>query len=75
MIYVNLVLLIIWSAQWSGGRPLGRRHDEGGVEARMSRAWVAGCRRHIMCLKAPSRSLRIIIVRGGCPVRVIIETL
>ena len=34
------VSLMIWSAQRSGGRPLGRRHDEGGVEARMSIAWV-----------------------------------
>ena len=34
------VSLMIWSAQWSGGRPLGRHHDEGGVEARMSMAWV-----------------------------------
>ena len=25
------VSLIIWSAQRSGGRPLRRRHDEGGV--------------------------------------------
>ena len=24
--------LMIWPAQRSGGRPLGRRHDEGGVE-------------------------------------------
>ena len=30
-----------------GERPLGRRHDAGGVEARMSMAWVPGCRRHI----------------------------
>ena len=44
--------LTIWSAQRSGGRPLGRRHDDGGVEARMSMAWVPGCRRH-MCPKAP----------------------
>ena len=34
------IYLMIWSAQRSGGRPLGRRHDEGGVEARMSMAWV-----------------------------------
>ena len=32
--------LVIWSAQRSGGRPLGRRHDDGGLEARMSMAWV-----------------------------------
>ena len=32
------VSLTIWSAQRSGGRPLGRPHDEGGVEARMSMA-------------------------------------
>ena len=44
--------LTIWSAQRSGGRPLERRHDDGGVEARMSMAWVPGCRRH-MCPKAP----------------------
>ena len=36
---------MIWSAQRSGGRPLGRRHDVGGVEARISMAWVPGCRR------------------------------
>ena len=30
------VSLMIWSAQRSRGRTLGRRHDEGGVEARMS---------------------------------------
>ena len=53
--------LTIWSAQRSGGRPLGRRHDDGGVEARMSMAWVPGCRRH-MCPKAPRRSLRIVVV-------------
>ena len=35
--------LTIWSAQRSGGRPLGRRHDGGGLEARMSMAWVPGC--------------------------------
>ena len=46
------VSLMIWSAQRSGGRPLGRRHDEGGLEARMSMAWVPVCRRH-MCTKAP----------------------
>ena len=34
------VSLMIWSAQRSGGRPLGRRHDEGEMEARMSMAWV-----------------------------------
>ena len=32
---------MIWSGQQSGGRPLGRRHDEGGLEARMSMAWVS----------------------------------
>ena len=32
------VFLTVWSAQRSGGRPLGRRHGEGGVEARMSMA-------------------------------------
>ena len=64
--------LTIWSAQRSGGRPLGRRHDDGGVEARMSMAWVPGCRRH-MCPKVPRRSLRIVVVSGGCPVRESIE--
>ena len=64
--------LTIWSAQWNGGRPLGWRHDDGGVEARMSMAWVPGCRRH-MCPKAPSRSLRIVVVSSGCPVRESIE--
>ena len=66
------VSLTIWSAQRSGGRPLGRRHDDGGVEARIAMAWVPGCRRH-MCPKAPRRSLRIVVVSGGCPVRVSIE--
>ena len=64
--------LAIWSAQRSGGRPLGRHHDAGGVEARMSMAWVPSCRRHV-CPKAPRRSFRIVVVRGGCPVRVSIE--
>ena len=41
------ISLMIWSAQRSGGRPLGRRHDEGGVDTRMSIACVPGCRRHI----------------------------
>ena len=42
---------------------LGRRHDDDGVEARMSMAWVPGCRRHnSMCPKTPRRSLRIVIV-------------
>ena len=63
---------MIWSAQRSGGRPLGRRHDEGGVEARMSMAWVPGCRRQ-MCSNLLRRSLRIVVVRGGCLVRVSIE--
>ena len=66
------VSLAIWSTQRSGGRPLGRRHDEGGMEARMSMAWVPGCRRH-MCPKAPRCSLRIVVVSDGCPVRVTIE--
>ena len=68
----HLGVLTIWSAQGSCGRPLERRHDEGGVEARMSMAWVPGCRRH-MCPKVPRRSLRIVVVRGGCPVRIRIE--
>ena len=38
--------LMIWSAERSGGRLIGRRLDEGGVEARMSMAWVPGDRRH-----------------------------
>ena len=59
----------IWSAQRSGGRSRGRRHAEGGVEARMSMAWVLGGRRQ-MCPKALRRSLQIVVVRGGCPVRV-----
>ena len=61
--------LTIWSAQRSGGRPLGRRHDDGGVEARMSMAWVPGCRWQIWP-KALTRSLQIVVVRGDCPVRV-----
>ena len=36
------VSVTMWSAQWSGGCPLGRHHDEGGVEARMSMACVPG---------------------------------
>ena len=64
--------LAIWSAQRSGGRPLGRRHDAGGVDSRMSMARVPGRRRH-MCPKAPRRSFRIVVVRVGCPVRVSIE--
>ena len=38
----------------------------------MLMAWVPGCRRH-MCPKAPRHSLRIVVVRGGCPVRIRIE--
>ena len=64
--------LTIWSAQRSGGRPLGRRHGDGGLEARMSMAWVPGCRRQ-MCPNALRRSSRILVVRGGCLVRVSIE--
>ena len=64
--------LTIWSAQRSGERPLGRRHDDGGLEARMSMAWVPGCRRQ-MCPNALRRSLRIVVVSGGCLVRVSIE--
>ena len=64
--------LAIWSAQRSGGRPLGRCHVEGGVEARMSMASVPGCRRQ-MCPKALRRSLRIVVVRGCCPVRMRID--
>ena len=56
------VSLMIWSAQWSGGRPLGRHPDEGRVEARMSMAWVLGCRRH-MRPKAPRRRFRIVVVK------------
>ena len=66
------VSLAIWSAHRSGGRPLGRRHDAGGVEARMSMACVPGCRRQI-CPKSRRCSFRIVVVRGGCPVRVSIE--
>ena len=56
------ISLMIWSAQRSGGRPLGRRHDDCGVEPRMSMAWVPVCRWH-MCPKAPRRSLRIVVVK------------
>ena len=40
------VSLVTWSAQRSGGRPLGRRHDDGGVEANTSMDWVGlpGCK-------------------------------
>ena len=34
----------------------------------MSMAWVPGCRRQV-CPKALGRSLRIVVIRGGCPVR------
>ena len=68
----SLVCLVTWSAQCSGGRPLGRRHDEGVVKANMSMAWLPGCGRY-MCPKAPMRSLRIIVVSGDCPVRVRIK--
>ena len=64
--------LTIWSAQRSGGRPLGRRHDDGRLEARMSMAWVPDCRRQ-MCPNALRRSLRIVVVSGGCLVRLDIE--
>ena len=57
--------LTIWLAQRSGGRPLGRRHDEGGAEARISMALVPSCRRQ-MCPKALRRSLRIVVVRLSC---------
>ena len=58
------VSFMIWSAaRRSGGRPLGRRLDEGGVEARNSMAW---CRvADGMCPKAPSRSLRIVVGLSG----------
>ena len=56
------VSLMIWSAQRSGGRPLGRHHDEGGMEARMSIAWVPGCRRH-MRPKEHRRSFRIVVFK------------
>ena len=55
------VSFVIWSAQRSGGRPLGRRHDAGGVEVRLSIAWVPGCRRH-MCPNVFRGSLRIGVV-------------
>ena len=51
------VSVMIWSAQRSGGRPLGRRHDDGGVEATLSMAWVPGCRRQ-MCPNALRRNLQ-----------------
>ena len=64
--------MTISSAQRSGGRPRGRRHDDGGVEATMSMTWVPGCRRQ-MCPNELRCSLQIVAVRGGCPVRVSIE--
>ena len=48
---------------------IGRRQAEGGVEARMSMAWVSGCRWQ-MWPKALTRSLQIVVVRCDCPVRV-----
>ncbi len=53
----RLVFLVTWSAQRSGGRPLGRRHDEDGVEASMTMAWVPGCRRHITYYTSNSNRL------------------
>ena len=41
--------MVTWSVQRSGGRPLGRRHDDRGVETNMSMACVVYgimCRRH-----------------------------
>ena len=64
--------LTIWSAQRSGGRPLGRRRDDGGLEARMTMAWMPVSRRQI-CPNALRRSLWNVVVRGGCLVRVSIE--
>ena len=56
-----------WSAQQSGVHPLGRRHDEGGVEARMLMVRVSGCRRvkrRHMYRKASRRTLRSTVVSG-----------
>ena len=64
--------LSIWSAQRSGGCHLGLRHDDGGLGPRMAMAWVPGCRRQ-MCPNALRRSLRSVVVRCGCLVRVSIE--
>ena len=36
------VSLVTWSAQRSGGRPVGRRHDEGGLEVKLTMVWVPG---------------------------------
>ena len=55
---INKYGLNVKTAAHSGGRPQGRRHDEGVVEARMSMAWMPGCRRH-MCPKAPRHRLPI----------------
>ena len=58
---------ISWSASGVvGGRPLGRRHDEGGW--RPECRWLE-CRvvDGILCPKARKRSLRSVVVRGGCP--------
>ena len=38
--------------QRSGGRPLRRRHDEGGMGARMLMTWMPGLD-VVMCPKAP----------------------
>ena len=55
---------------WGGGRPLGQRHDDGGVEVKVA---MTGVIDDIMCSKAPRRSLQVIVVSEGCPVRVIID--
>ena len=68
--HLGVVDDLVSPAEW--WPPLGRRHDEGGVEARMLMALVPGCRRQ-MCPNALRRSLQIVVVRGGSPVRVIIE--
>ena len=55
--------LAIWSAQQSDGRPLGRRHDDGGVQANM----LDGGRH--MCPNAPGTVCRLLslveVVRCG----------
>ena len=51
---------------------VGVLYDDGGLESRMPMAWVPGCRRQ-MCPNALRRILQIVVVRGGCSVRVSIE--
>ena len=60
--------LTIWSSKRSGGRPLGRRHDDGGVEARTPMAWVRVadgiCVRMHLGVACRLLSLEVVVRRG-----------